>query len=98
MRGDVRTDLLSVQQQLVAVQELTGQSQQRLSELRGRLEVQARQPVPPVDNHNPSGAPLGPSGTVAGPGRDRMYDLSLQHYRRGSPGTARLGFCKFVVL
>src|SRR2546422_32546 len=30
LRGDVRTDLLAVQQQLVQVQELTGQSQQRL--------------------------------------------------------------------
>ena len=37
MRGDVRTDLVAVQQQLVQVQELTGQSQQRLSELRARI-------------------------------------------------------------
>jgi len=96
MRGDVRTDLLSVQQQLVAVQELTGQSQQRLTELRGRLEVQARQPVPPVENPNPAGVPVGPSGRPAGPGPDQMYDLSLQQYRRGSLGTARLGFREFL--
>jgi len=98
MRGDVRTDLLSVQQQLVTVQELTGQSQQRLTELRGRLEEQARQPVPPVENPNPTGAPVGPSGNVTGPGPDRMYDLSLQQYRRGSLGTARLGFREFLRL
>jgi len=98
MRGDVRTDLLSVQQQLVAVQELTGQSQQRLTELRGRLEEQARQPVPPVDNPNPTGAPVGPSGTVAGPGPDRMYELSLQQYRRGSLATARVAFREFLRL
>ena len=96
MRGDVRTDLLSVQQQLVAIQELTGQSQQRLTELRGRLETQARQPVPPVETAPPSGAPVGPSGNVAGPGPDQMYDLSLQQYRRGSLGTARLGFREFL--
>ena len=46
LRGDLKTDLLAVQQQVVTVQELTGQSQQRLTELRGRLEEQARQPVP----------------------------------------------------
>jgi tol-pal system protein YbgF len=96
MRGDARTDLLSVQQQLVAIQELTGQSQQRLTELRGRLDAQARQPVPPVENPNPTGAPVGPSGEPAGPGPDRMYDLSLQQYRRGSLGTARLGFREFL--
>jgi len=38
MRGDLRVDLYNVQQQLVAVQELTGQSQQRLTELRAQLE------------------------------------------------------------
>ena len=96
MRGDTRTDLLAVQQQLVAVQELTGQSQQRLTELRGRLDAQARQPVPPLEGSNPGGAPVGPSGNPAGPGPDQMYDLSLQQYRRGSLATARLGFREFL--
>src|SRR2546422_6620568 len=49
LRGDMKTDLLSVQQQLVAVQELTGQSQQRLTELRTRIEERAQQPVPTLD-------------------------------------------------
>jgi tol-pal system protein YbgF len=99
MRGDVKTDLLAVQQQLVTVQELTGQSQQRLTELRGRLEAQARQPVPPVDTARPSGGPpppVGPSGNPAGPGPDQMYDLSLQQFRRGSLATARVGFREFL--
>src|SRR6266540_3400216 len=46
MRGDVRTELLSVQQQLVAVQELTCHSQPRLTELRSRIESRAQQPDP----------------------------------------------------
>jgi len=100
LRGDMRTELLSVQQQLVTLQELSGQSQQRLTELRGKLEDQARQPLPVIENPNPSGAgagsPVGPSGKVAGPGPDQMYDLSLQQYRRGSLGTARLGFREFL--
>jgi len=96
MRGDARTDVLAVQQQLVAIQELTGQSQQRLTDLRGRLDAQARQPVPPVDPPNAGGLPVGPSGNPAGPGPDQMYDLSLQQYRRGSLGTARLGFREFL--
>src|SRR3989449_8136029 len=95
MRGDLRTELLSVQQQLVAVQELTGQSQQRLTELRSRIESRAQQ----QDNAGPApagGAPVGPSGNPAGPGPDQMYDLSLQQYRRGSLSTARLGFREFL--
>jgi tol-pal system protein YbgF len=92
LRGDVRTELLSVQQQLVAVQELTGQSQQRLTELRSRLEARSQQP----DQGATGGAPVGPSGNPAGPGPDQMYDVSLQQYRRGSLSTARLGFREFL--
>lgn len=97
LRGDVRTDLLAVQQQLVSVQELTGQSQQRLSDLRRQLQDQARQPVAPIDTGAPTvGVPVGPSGNPAGPGPDQMYDVSLQQYRRGSYATARLGFREFL--
>ena len=92
LRGDVRTELLAVQQQLVAVSELTGQSQQRLSELRTRMEARAQQPDPVPAG----GAPVGPSGNAAGPGPDQMYDLALQQYRRGSVSTARLGFREFL--
>jgi tol-pal system protein YbgF len=95
LRGDLRTDLLAVQQQLVAVQELTGQSQQRLTELRSRIESRAQQPEPILPSVA-GGAPVGPSGNAAGPGPDQMYDLSLQQYRRGSLSTARLGFREFL--
>lgn len=97
LRGDVRTELLAVQQQLVAVQELTGQSQQRLSELRTRIEARAQQPDPAAPaGGGGGGVPVGPSGNPAGPGPDQMYDLSLQQYRRGSVSTARLGFREFL--
>ncbi|OLC07127.1 MAG: tol-pal system protein YbgF [Gemmatimonadetes bacterium 13_1_40CM_70_11] len=95
LRGDMKTDLLSVQQQLVAVQELTGQSQQRLTELRTRIEERAQQPVPALDTAaGRAGVPLGPLGS--GPGPDQMYDVSLQQYRSGRFATARLGFREFL--
>ena len=96
LRGDVKTDLLAVQQQLVSVQELTGQSQQRLTELRGRLEEQARQPVPVLDTSR--GGLAGPSGNLAGPGPDQMYDLAYQQYRASRYGTARQAFREFLRL
>lgn len=98
MRGDIRTDHLSVQQQLVTVQELLGLSQQRLTELRGRLEQQSRQPVPAVAAPGAPGVPVGPSGNPTGPSPDQMYDVSLQQYRRGSLTTARTGFREFLRL
>ena len=93
VRGDLRTELLSVQQQLTNLQELAGVSQQRITELRSRIEARAQQPDPGVPS---TGAPVGPSGNPAGPGPDQMYDLSLQQYRRGSLATARLGFREFL--
>jgi tol-pal system protein YbgF len=100
IRGDIRSDLQAVQQQLGALQELTGQSQQRLSELRSRLANPAPAPPPaPVDT---AGASVGTTPTTAapptGPGPDQMYDLTLQQYRRGSFTTARLGFREFLRL
>jgi TolA-binding protein len=89
-----------VLQQLGTLQELTGQSQQRLSELRSRLA----NPPPPLPPPAPAPAdttrPAEPSRTSGNVGADpdQMYDLSLQQYRRGSFTTARLGFREFLRL
>ncbi|HEU4523692.1 MAG TPA: tetratricopeptide repeat protein [Gemmatimonadales bacterium] len=86
VRGDLSTDLYNIQQQLVQLQELTGQSQQRLTELRTRLEARGAQmeasPVP-GDSARP--------GPEAGASADQMYEASLAQLRRGSLSTARLG-------
>ena len=60
-QGDVRGELHSLSQQLIQVQELSGQSQRRLQELRSALEqrVQEVAPAPlPI-----SGSPVTPSPT-----------------------------------
>jgi len=103
IRGDIRSDLQAVQQQLMALQELTGQSQQRLTELRSRLSNPAPAPPPPADTTTGGGAPAStvpatPSGGTGSPGPDQMYDLTMQQYRRGSFTTARLGFREFLRL
>jgi tol-pal system protein YbgF len=104
MRGDLRVDLYNVQQQLMAVQELTGQSQQRLTELRGQLDerseqLAARAPVPAGAGQGPAGAaPPSPAGAAAAPAPDQLMELGLQQLRRGSPSTARSAFAEFLKL
>ena len=107
MRGDLQGDLYNVQQQLMAVQELTGQSQQRLTELRGQLEERSEQravqaPVPAAPGGagpSPAGASGGPSpSTAAAPSPDQLMELGLQQLRRGSPSTARSAFAQFLKL
>jgi tol-pal system protein YbgF len=87
-RGDVRSDLTELQRQLVQVQELTGQSQQRLTELRGQIEARSQAVA--------RGDTTGVSGLSAGPGPEQLYELSIQQLRRGSPATARIGFLKLI--
>jgi tol-pal system protein YbgF len=87
--GRTQGDLTEVQRQLVQIQELTGQSQQRLSELRGQLESRTRQLTPA------GGAAAGDTGG-AGPGPSELYDLAVRQLRGGSSQTARIAFQKFL--
>ena len=103
LRGDVRVSMYNVQQQLVAIQELTGQSQQRLSELRGQLDQSQRQlsagAAAPA-NPAPAGAvPVAPAGQrpeMREPTPEQLVDISVAQLRRGSPESARVGFAEFV--
>src|SRR5687767_14987416 len=83
LRGDLASDLYNIQQQLVQLQELTGQSQQRLSELRTQLEARGEQISAAV--------PGDTSPSTASASADQMYEASLAQLRRGSTSTARQG-------
>ena len=90
LKGDIGTDLYDIQQQLVQLQELTGQSQQRLSELRTQLEARGAQQnlsTPSVPAPGDSARPESTASASA----DQMYEASLAQLRRGSTSTARIG-------
>jgi tol-pal system protein YbgF len=87
MQGDMRSDMTEVQRQLVQIQELTGQSQQRISELRAQVERR-------LQEDRLTGA--GDTAAVGGIPAQEIYDISLQQLRRGSPQTARQGFHQFL--
>jgi tol-pal system protein YbgF len=85
LRGDLQSDLYNIQQQLVQLQELTGQSQQRLSELRTQLEARGEQIASSAsDTSRPAAGPAAASA-------DQMYEASLAQLRKGSTATARSG-------
>jgi len=105
--GDIAEDLYHIQEQLVQVQALQGQSQQRLTEMRTQLEArneQLNQPGAPGAEGQPLPSPgAAPADTTAAasrsrPSADQIYEASLQQLRRGSPGTARLGFRELLRL
>lgn len=97
-QGAVRGELFEIGQQLVTIQELTGQSQRRLQEVRASLDQRLQEmpsPAPPdtgaaVTNPAPSAAAAPPAS--ADPGPNMLFQLALDQLRRGSAGTARLAF------
>lgn len=104
-QGDVREDLYGIGQQLIQVQALTGQSQQRLQELRSSLEQRNPGPVPAPAGPGgdstgsaPAGAARGATGAPGAtaapgtPGPNQLFQLSVQQLRQGSPGAAQVGF------
>ncbi len=94
LRGELRTDLTEIQRQLVQIQELTGQSQQRLSEMRAQLE---RRPVGAAAGV-PAGAAAQADSAPAtdAPGANELFELGLQQLRRGSPQAARMAFTELL--
>ncbi len=95
MRGDVANDLYGIQQQLVQLQELTGQSQRRLTELRTQLEARGEQLAAssqPAAAPRDSASGAAPSPASGNASADQMYEASLAQLRRGSASTARQGF------
>jgi tol-pal system protein YbgF len=103
LRGETRQDLYNIQQQLVQLQELTGQSQQRLTELRTQLEARGAEigatgTTPSEGTGGPGGAP--DTGRTAGSAptasADQMYEASIAQLRRGSTATARIGFRRLL--
>jgi tol-pal system protein YbgF len=92
MQGDIRGDLYGMGQQLIQIQELTGQSQRRLQELRSSLD-QRGQSIQRVDSGMTGSDTAGAAPAQSGvPGPNEMFELSLDQLRRGSSGAAISGF------
>jgi tol-pal system protein YbgF len=90
LQANVQTDHYEMGRQLLQMQELSGQSQRRLQELRASLEERnaAAAPAaagPPAPGDSARAVP-------AGPGPGQLFQSSLDQLRRGSTSVARSGF------
>jgi tol-pal system protein YbgF len=97
LQSTVATDHYEMGRQILQIQELGGQSQRRLQELRASLEERNQTAAAPVPVPAPLPAPgeagrAAPSGPPAGPGPAQLFQSSLDQLRRGSATVARGGF------
>lgn len=92
-------DLVDIQRQLLQVQELTGQSQARLSRLQAQLDARAAAAQTEIatamagDSARTDSTPAAPASAASA---DQMYQGALQQYRRGSVLLARRAFLDFL--
>ncbi|MEO7103185.1 MAG: tetratricopeptide repeat protein [Gemmatimonadaceae bacterium] len=80
-RADMTMSMSSVQQQLLQVQELTGQSQRRIQEVRASLEDRAAATAVPDS-----------TGAVVTPGPNALFQVAREQMMQGSNAAARQAF------
>lgn len=97
LRADVRSDLQAIREQLITIQELTGQSQRRIQDLRAEMETRASELAAPVTP--PAGTTRSdttPARPQAGPGPAQLYQIGQDQFRRGSNSAARTAFSELL--
>lgn len=97
LRNDSREDLQAIRQQLIMIQELTGQSQRRIQELRAEMEQRAAElatpPAAPRDSTRPPGTA---AAAPPPPGPAQLYQMGQDQLRRGSLSAARTVFTQLL--
>ncbi|MDB4900174.1 MAG: Tetratricopeptide repeat-containing protein [Gemmatimonadetes bacterium] len=87
LQSAVATDHYEMGRQILQIQELSGQSQRRLQELRASLEERSQAAAVA-----PAPVPGAAAPAPAGPGPAQLFQTSLDQLRRGSSTIARSGF------
>ncbi|MEN8373838.1 MAG: tol-pal system protein YbgF [Gemmatimonadota bacterium] len=88
-RGELRNQLLGIEQQLVQIQELTGQSQRRLNQLREDITQRERVAPPPAPGEDTAEGASGVDGA-------ELYVAGMEQLQRGASETARLAFEQLI--
>ncbi len=103
MQGSFRGELTQVQRQLVTIQELTGQSQSVISQLRN--EIARRETIPVAGgqlrgrrDERGAGAGAGAAQSPTDPGPEEMFTIGRQQLERGAPQAARVAFRRLLEL
>ncbi|NNF29403.1 MAG: tetratricopeptide repeat protein, partial [Gemmatimonadetes bacterium] len=102
MRGENNNQIIAVQDQLLRIGELVGQSQRSVAGLRDQIEQQRRQQLPaPPPTTRPDSAEQDESvvpgaGAPARGDAEEMYNAANTQFNRGSYSVARGAFQQFL--
>jgi TolA-binding protein len=90
VRGDLGNQLLTMEEQLIQIQELTGQGQRQLGELRQQWQARSQEGVPVAGGADVVVTAMG-EGEV-----EQTYALGRQKFSEGSITTARAAFASIL--
>lgn len=94
---DNMAEFTEVRRSLLVLQELSGQSQRRLSELRNQLEVRGADPAPQVTPGDTT-QPVAGQPPVNQPSADAIYAAARGQSQQGAMTSARFGFRRLLEL
>jgi tol-pal system protein YbgF len=89
MRSTSETELAAMRQDISQLQDLSGQSEQRLREMRARLEEKRPQPAPVTDDPAAGSSP-------SGPGPAQLLQAGRDQLLKGGNASARTAFDELV--
>ena len=95
-QGEALGDTKKIQEMIIQVQELTGQSQRVIRELRSDLEQRAEDAAATAANATPPVPGDTTTRAPAGPGPTQLYEQGTAQLRRGSTGAARDAFAQLL--
>jgi TolA-binding protein len=90
----VQGEFTDLARQMLQVQELTGQSQTRLAQLKAQIDQRDEQAT--VAGVNPHPDSTARPGGVAAPTADQIYQSARSQQVRGALGTARMGYQELI--
>ena len=91
-QANVTGGMYDMNRQLLQIQELSGQSQRRLQELRASMESRQESMSSPA----PTATPDTTKPAAGGPGPAQLFQVAFDQMQRGSFGVARSGFQELV--
>ncbi len=93
MRSTSETEMAAVRQDISQLQDLSGQSEQRLRDMRARLEERRPEPAPAPDTHSAPGSSPPDAG---GPGPAQLLQAGRDQLLKGGNSAARSAFDELV--
>ncbi|MEO5800735.1 MAG: tetratricopeptide repeat protein [Gemmatimonadales bacterium] len=95
---DNMAEFTEIRRSLLVLQELSGQSQRRLSDLRNQLEVRGAETPAPVPASTDSTRSSAGQAPINQPSADAIYSAARGQSQQGAMMSARLGFRRLLEL